>query len=106
MKPNRRNRVSLVQARSLVTIASFYLVVIVGMSISTPISAQSEDTSTGTSSSHSTRNPKDPLPGSLTFMNVITEVDNANGGTKKPSDSTITVSGNNPSFSWSSSGYT
>jgi hypothetical protein len=105
MKANRRNRVSLVQARSLVTIASFYLVVIVGMSISTPISAQSEDISTGTSSSHSTRNPKDPLPGSLTFMNVITEVDNANGGTKKPSDSTITVSGNNPSFSRSSTSY-
>jgi hypothetical protein len=77
------------------------------MSLSTPISAQSEDTSTGTSSSHSTRNPKDPLPGSLTFMNVINEVDNANGGTKKPSDFTITVSWNNPSpksFSRSSSG--
>ena len=97
MKANRRNRVSFVQASSLVTIASFSLVLIVGMSLSSPISAQSEDTSTGTSSSHTTRNPKDLL-GSLTFMNVINEVDNANGGTKKPSDFTITVSGNNPSI--------
>jgi hypothetical protein len=83
MKANSRNRVSFVQASSLVTIASFYLVLIVGMSFSTPISAQSEDTSTGRSSSHSTRNPKDPLPGSMTFMNVINEVDKASGDTKK-----------------------
>jgi Prealbumin-like fold domain len=37
------------------------------------------------------------LPGSTTFLNVITKVDNTNGGTKKPSDFTITVSGNSPS---------
>jgi hypothetical protein len=46
-------------------------------------------------------------PGSTTFLNVITNVDNSNGGNKKPSDFTITVKGNNPSpksFSGSSSG--
>src|SRR5215472_11999892 len=48
-----------------------------------------------------------PLPGSTTFLNVVTKVDNTNGGTKQPSDFTITVSGNRPSprtFSGSSSG--
>src|SRR5215831_16918997 len=47
------------------------------------------------------------LPGSTTFLSVITKVDNTNGGTKKPSDFTISVSGNSPSpksFSGSSSG--
>src|SRR5207245_621523 len=47
------------------------------------------------------------LPGSTTFLSVITNVDNTNGGTKKPSDFTITVSGNSPkpsTFSGSSSG--
>ena len=48
-----------------------------------------------------------PLTGSTTFLNVVTKVDNTNGGTKQPSDFTITVSGNRPSprtFSGSSSG--
>jgi Prealbumin-like fold domain len=48
-----------------------------------------------------------PPPGSTTFLSVIAKVDNTNGGTKKPSDFTITVSGNSPSpksFSGSSSG--
>src|SRR5215472_16503126 len=27
-----------------------------------------------------------PLPGSTTFLNVVTKVDNTNGGTKQPSD--------------------
>src|ERR671922_80702 len=48
-----------------------------------------------------------PPPGSTTFLNVVTKVDNTNGGTKKPSDFTITVSGNSPkpaSFAGSSSG--
>jgi prealbumin domain-containing protein len=48
-----------------------------------------------------------PPPGSTTFLNVITKVDNSNGGTKKPSDFTITVSGNSPKpslFGGSSSG--
>ena len=54
-------------------------------------------------SSSSTQPPK-PLPGSQTFLTVTTKV---NGGTKKPSDFTVTVSGNSPSpksFSGSSSG--
>jgi hypothetical protein len=53
--------------------------------------------------SSSTQPPK-PLPGSQTFLTVTTKV---NGGTKKPSDFTVTVSGNSPSpksFSGSSSG--
>src|SRR5215471_1520744 len=37
-----------------------------------------------------------PTPESTT-LNVVTKVDNTNGGTKQPSDFTITVSGNNPS---------
>jgi len=48
-----------------------------------------------------------PSPGSTTFLNVVTKVDNTSGGTKQPSDFTITVSGNRPSprtFSGSSSG--
>src|SRR5439155_1638790 len=48
-----------------------------------------------------------PPPVATTFLSVITNVDNTNGGTKKPSDFTITVSGNNPkpdSFPGSSSG--
>jgi Prealbumin-like fold domain len=48
-----------------------------------------------------------PPPGSTTFLNVITTVDNTKGGTKRPSDFTISVSGNRPSpesFSGSSSG--
>jgi YVTN family beta-propeller protein len=47
------------------------------------------------------------LPGSLTFLDVITNVMNNNAGTKKPSDFTITVTGNSPSpssFSGSSTG--
>jgi hypothetical protein len=46
-------------------------------------------------------------PGSTTFLNVVTKVDNTNGGIKKPSDFTITVSGNSPkpsTFSGSASG--
>src|SRR5215831_7933625 len=48
-----------------------------------------------------------PPPGSTTFLNVITKVDNNNRGTKKSSDFTITVSGNSPNpslFAGSSSG--
>jgi len=54
-------------------------------------------------SSNSTQSYK-PLPGSQTFLTVTT---NVNGGTKKPSDFTVTVTGNSPSprsFSGSSSG--
>src|SRR6266568_4628773 len=58
------------------------------------------------SSINSTKPPKPPkpLPGSQTFLTVTTKV---NGGTKKPSDFTVSVSGNGPSpksFSGSSSG--
>jgi len=58
------------------------------------------------SSINSTKPPKPPkpLPGSQTFLTVTTKV---SGGTKKPSDFTVSVSGNGPSpksFSGSSSG--
>jgi hypothetical protein len=54
----------------------------------------------------STNNSTSPI-GSSTFLKVITKVDNTKGGTAKPSDFTITVSGKSPtptSFSGSSSG--
>ena len=56
--------------------------------------------------SGSINNSTSPL-GSSTFLNVITKVGNTKGGTAKPSDFTITVSGKSPSsksFSGSSSG--
>jgi hypothetical protein len=67
-------------------------------------SSSSSSTSKGGGSSSS--NSTSPI-GSSTFLKVITKVDNTNGGTKKPSDFTITVSGKNPSpksFSGSTSG--
>ncbi|MFL6363838.1 MAG: beta-propeller fold lactonase family protein [Nitrososphaeraceae archaeon] len=51
--------------------------------------------------------PKPSPPGSLTFLSVVKKVINNGIGNKKPSDFTITVTGNNPSpssFSGSSSG--
>ncbi len=51
--------------------------------------------------------PKPSPPGSLTFLSVVKKVTNNGIGDKKPSDFTITVTGNNPSpssFSGSSSG--
>src|SRR5437867_12724953 len=53
--------------------------------------------------------PEIPTPplGSTTFLSVITKVDNTNGGTKKPSDFTISRSENRrapKSFSGCSSG--
>ena len=51
--------------------------------------------------------PKPSPPGSLTFLNVVKKVINNGIGNKKPSDFTITVTGNDPSpssFSGSSSG--
>ena len=54
----------------------------------------------------STSNSTSPI-GSSTSLKVVTKVDNTKGGTKKPSDFTITVSGKSPSpksFSGSTSG--
>jgi hypothetical protein len=67
-------------------------------------SSSSSSTSKGGGSS--TKNSTSPV-GSSTFLNVITKVDNSKGGTSKPSDFTISVSGKSPSpksFSGSSSG--
>ena len=88
----------------LIIAAVISLIFITGISTCAGVSdAQVEDNVTsGTSSeSHTT------IPGSVTFLNVITKVDNTNGGAKKPSDFTLSVSGNSPSpksFSGSSSG--
>jgi hypothetical protein len=71
-------------------------------STQTTSSSPSSSKGGGSSSSNSTS----PI-GSSTFLNVITKVDNSKGGTSKPSDFTITVSGKSPSpksFSGSSSG--
>jgi hypothetical protein len=62
--------------------------------------------SSSSSKGGSTNNSTSPI-GSSTFLKVITKVDNTKGGTNKPSDFAITVSGNSPSpksFSGSSSG--
>src|SRR4051812_23351980 len=51
--------------------------------------------------------PKPSPPGSLTFLSVVKKIINNGIGNKKPSDFTITVTGNDPSpssFSGSSSG--
>ena len=67
-------------------------------------SSSSSSTSKGGGSSSS--NSTSPI-GSSTFLKVITKVDNSKGGTAKPSDFTISVSGKSPSpksFSGSSSG--
>ncbi len=66
----------------------------------------SSSSSSSKGSGGSTNNSTSPI-GSSTFLKVITKVDNTKGGTKTPSDFTITVSGKNPSpksFSGSSSG--
>src|SRR2546427_11281475 len=53
-------------------------------------SSSSSSTSKGGGSS--TKNSTSPI-GSSTFLNVITKTENSKGGTKKPSDFTITVTG-------------
>ncbi|MDQ6864852.1 MAG: hypothetical protein M3044_13650, partial [Thermoproteota archaeon] len=82
--------------------------------VASPISGYTASYSSGCSGTASgglvnctVTNQFTPPPGSTTFLNVVTNVDNTNGGTKNPSDFTITVSGNSPSpksFSGSSSG--
>ncbi len=90
-----------------VTIAIVSLILVNGISINSGIvNAQVENLTRGNPQSHK-ETPNHILPGSETFINIITKVDNTNGGTKKLSDFTITVTGNNPSpnsFSGSSSG--
>ena len=74
-------------------------------SSSTPSSSDSSSTPSSSDSSNETSDNK-PQMGTLL---VTTKVNNEGGGDKKPSDFTITVSGNNPtpsSFAGSSSGTT
>jgi hypothetical protein len=68
--------------------------------------SSSSSSSSSKGGSGSTNNSTSPI-GSSTFLNVITKVDNTKGGTNKPSDFTMTVSGKSPSpksFSGSTSG--
>ena len=76
MQANKRNRISFVRACSLVIIASVCLLLVVLQGH--PAHTQQEI--------------------QKILFQAHTEVDNANGGTKKPSDFTITVSGNNLSL--------
>jgi hypothetical protein len=101
-KRENRNHLSRANNNVYLTITIVSLILVNGISMSAVISnAQVDNVTSGTSSrSHI-------LPGSVTFLNVIIKVDNTNGGTKKPSDFTVSVSGNSPSpksFSGSSSG--
>src|SRR6266849_2593748 len=121
MQLEKTNRKYLGRASTTVTIGSVSLILVIGISMGSISSAQLENLIPGTSRTHPTNpltpitpltpltptTPTHPLPGSLTFLNVITNVDNSNGGTKKASDFTITVSGNSSSprtFSGSESG--
>jgi hypothetical protein len=68
--------------------------------------AASSSSSSSKGGGGSASNSTSPI-GSLTFLKAITKVENTKGGTSKPSDFTITVSGKSPSpksFSGSSSG--
>jgi hypothetical protein len=68
--------------------------------------AASSSSSSSKAGGSSTSNSTSPI-GSSTFLKVITKVDNSKGGTAKPSDFTIMVSGKSPSpksFPGSSSG--
>ena len=70
-------------------------------------SSSSSSTSKTKGGSGSTNSATQPPIGSSTFLNVVTKVDNSKGGTKKPSDFTLSVTGNSPSpksFSGSASG--
>jgi hypothetical protein len=85
------------------SISPYYRTVYAAAKNATSSSSSSSKTKGGGSSSSNSTSPI----GSSTFLNVITKVDNSKGGTAKPSDFTITVTGKSPSpksFSGSSSG--
>jgi hypothetical protein len=87
-----------------VVIGNVVLLITLAMSLTSVGSIDAASSNIIPSLSSSSTQPPKPLPGSQTFLTVTTKV---NGGTKKPSDFTVTVSGNSPSpksFSGSSSG--
>lgn len=94
---------SLMMLAGTVSISPYYRTVYAAAKNATSSSSSSSKTKGGGSSSSNSTSPI----GSSTFLNVITKVDNSKGGTAKPSDFTITVTGKSPSlksFSGSSSG--
>jgi len=105
MSSNCGNRRHSSHAITQIVLATVSLILIIGISATGVTTAQLQDLIPVSSKSNTTS--PSVLPGSVTFLKVITKVDNTNGGTKKPSDFTVSVSGNKPSpksFSGSSSG--
>ena len=94
---------SLMMFAGTASISPYYRTVYAAAKNATSSSSSSSKTKGGGSSRSNSTSPI----GSSTFLNVITKVDNSKGGTAKPSDFTITVTGKSPSpksFSGSSSG--
>jgi hypothetical protein len=105
MSSNCGNRKHSSHEITQIVLATVSLILIIGISATGVTTAQLQDLIPVSSKSNTTS--PSVLPGSVTFLKVITKVDNTNGGTKKPSDFTVSVSGNKPSpksFSGSSSG--
>jgi hypothetical protein len=104
MLPNMKSRLFLNSRLAPVVMGNVILLVTLAISLISVGSINAASSNTIPSLSSNSTQPPKPLPGSQTFLKVTTKV---NGGTKKPSDFTVTVSGNSPSpksFSGSSSG--
>ena len=104
MLPNMKSALFLNSRSTAVVIGNAILLITLAISLTSVGSIDAASSNIIPSLSSSSTQPPKPLPGSQTFLTVTTKV---NGGTKKPSDFTVTVSGNSPSpksFSGSSSG--
>jgi hypothetical protein len=104
MLPNMKSEFFLNSRSTAVVIGNAILLITLAISLTSVGSIDAASSNIIPSLSSSSTQPPKPLPGSQTFLTVTTKV---NGGTKKPSDFTVTVSGNSPSpksFSGSSSG--
>ena len=104
MLPNMKSEFFLNSRSTAVVIGNVILLITLAISLTSVGSIDAASSNIIPSLSSSSTQPPKPLPGSQTFLTVTTKV---NGGTKKPSDFTVTVSGNSPSpksFSGSSSG--
>ena len=104
MLPNMKSELFLNSRSTALVIGNVVLLITLAISLTSVGSIDAASSNIIPSLSSSSTQPPKPLPGSQTFLTVTTKV---NGGTKKPSDFTVTVSGNSPSpksFSGSSSG--
>lgn len=104
MLPNMKSELFLNSRSAAVVIGNVILLITLAISLTSVGSIDAASSNIIPSLNSSSTQPPKPLPGSQTFLTVTTKV---NGGTKKPSDFTVTVSGNSPSpksFSGSSSG--